>query len=285
LARLARNWRAVSEDTRAVAADDLPARLIKPHTLEKFDYHDRYCEIVAVGMPGKWDGNVGYLELMAGSGIAMSAATGEEIEASPLRAAGQLGFRRLAYVEADEDLASALARRLRARGHSTDRARVFRGDANDPEVLERALAFLGRGLLVTFIDPEDINHWWTTNAFLASRRRSIDFLINLPIGPMKRELGNGRFDSTVRVIGTDEWIPRYKAGEHAGTLLRSTYADQFKTLGFPDPKHEQIRSTDNQAPLYDLVFASRHPRAHDFWDRITARNVYGQARLPLGGDR
>jgi hypothetical protein len=95
----------MSEDTRTVASDGLAARLIKPHRLEKFDYHDRYYEIVAVGMPGKWDGNVGYIELMAGSGTAMTA-TGEEIEASPLRAAGQLGFRRLAYVEADEDLAS-----------------------------------------------------------------------------------------------------------------------------------------------------------------------------------
>jgi three-Cys-motif partner protein len=226
---------------------------------------------------------------MAGSGIALAVDGGtvEEIEASPLRAAaaGPPGFRRLAYVEADAELAAALARRLRDRGHSSDRARVFRGDANDPDVLERALAFLGRGLLVTFIDPEDINHWWTTNEFLASRRRSIDFLINLPIGPMKRELGNGRFDSTLRVIGTDAWLPHYKLGEPAGPLLRSTYAEQFKALGFDDPKHEQIRSADNRAPLYDLVFASRHPRAHDFWDRITARNRYGQARLPLGGER
>jgi hypothetical protein len=75
VAQLAHGWRAVSEDTRAVASDGLPARLIKPHTLEKFDYHDRYCGIVAVGMPGSWGGNVGYLELMAGSGIAMNAET------------------------------------------------------------------------------------------------------------------------------------------------------------------------------------------------------------------
>jgi hypothetical protein len=117
----------VSEDTRAVASDGLPARLIKPHTLEKFDYHDRYCGIVAVGMPGSWGGNVGYLELMAGSGIAMNAETGIEVEASPLRSAvaGPPGFCRLAYVEADEELAAALAKRLRARGHGSDRARVF----------------------------------------------------------------------------------------------------------------------------------------------------------------
>jgi three-Cys-motif partner protein len=270
----------VSSNTTTRASDGLPARLIKPHTLEKFDYHDRYCEIVSVGMPASWGGHVGYLELMAGSGLAI-AENGVEIEASPLRAAGCAGFARLAYIEADELLATALGRRLRARGYGPDRARVFRGDANDLDVLARALAFIDRGLLVTFIDPEDINHWWTTNEYLAKRRRSIDFLINLPIGPMKRELGNGRYDSTVRVIGTDSWITAYRAGEPAGRLLRSTYAEQFKALGFSDPKHEQIRTTDTRATLYDLGFASRHPRAHDFWDRITTRDPHGQGRLPL----
>jgi len=54
-----RDWRTVSEDTRAVASDDLPARLIKPHTLEKFDYHDRYCEIVAVGSTATESGSEG----------------------------------------------------------------------------------------------------------------------------------------------------------------------------------------------------------------------------------
>ncbi len=72
LAPLARDWRALSDPTgNEIASDGLPARLIKPHTLEKFDYHDRYCDIVAKGMPGKWGGHVSYLELMAGSGIAM----------------------------------------------------------------------------------------------------------------------------------------------------------------------------------------------------------------------
>ncbi len=171
----------MSGDTRTIASDGLPARLIKPHTLEKFDYHDRYCGIVAVGMPGSWDGNVGYLELMAGSGIAIDAGTGDEIEASPLRAAaaGPPGFRRLAYVEANHELATALVQRLRARGMDSDRARVFAGDANDPDTLDRALAFLGPGLLVTFIDPEDINHWREGHlrSYLVFERQRADALI------------------------------------------------------------------------------------------------------------
>jgi hypothetical protein len=40
-----------------------------------------------------------------------------------------------------------------------------------------------------------------------------------------------------------------------------------------------IRSVRRRAPLYRLLFASKHPLGHDFWHKVTRRNVHGQRRF------
>ena len=104
------------------------------------------------------------------------------------------------------------------------------------------------------------------------------------MGAIKRELGNKRYDSTVRVVGTAEWIPRVLAGESPGPVLRETYAAQFEGLGFRVAEHKEIRAADQRTPLYDLVFASRNPRALEFWKKIQAIDVHGQRELTLFED-
>jgi len=136
-----------------IATDGLPARLIKPHSLEKFDRHRKYCTIFNNGMKNLWVGNRGYLELFAATGSAVVEDDGSEVDGCPLLAA-QSEFSRLAFVEFNPILAAALEQRLRQRGVNFDRARVFCGDANDPMVLAEALAFLpDPGLNFAFIDP------------------------------------------------------------------------------------------------------------------------------------
>jgi three-Cys-motif partner protein len=276
----------------APASDGLPARIIKRHTLEKFDRHERYCGIFTAGMAEKWknpDGEpgsrLGYLELFAGPGTAI--CEGAEVEGCPLIAArvGTL-FSRLAFVENDSELAVALEHRLRTRGFGPDRALVIPGDANDPAVLRSAMDFLpgpAGGLIYSFIDPEDINGDWRAITFLANRRRRwpgaqrVDFLINFPIGPMKRNFANDARIS--KVLGTDEWKSRVDAGEPLGLVFRETFARQFWRLGFETAKHMEIRAVGSETPLYDLVFASGSPRGIDFWKKIQKIQPSGQREL------
>jgi hypothetical protein len=149
-----------------LASDGLPARLIKPHTLEKYDRRRKYCSILNRGMRYLWPENRGYLELFAGPGMAIDEELEEEVDACPLTAATGVidsGFSRLAFVEIDRDLVGALEERLRRRGVGPDRALVIAGDVNDRDVLARALEFLpDPGLVFTFVDPEDINFEWAS---------------------------------------------------------------------------------------------------------------------------
>jgi three-Cys-motif partner protein len=259
------------------ASDGLPARLIKPHSLEKFDRHRKYCTIFNNGMKNKWPDNRGYIELFAATGLAVVDEDRSEVDACPLLAA-QAAFHRLAFVEFNPTLAAALEQRFRDRGVNADRARVFCGDANDPRVLHEALAFLpDPGLTFAFMDPEDINGHWDAIRFLGSHRtQRIDFLVNVPIGSMKR---NYTSKAITAVLGTDEWEPRVKAGEPLGLVFRETLAEQFHRIGFQVAEHMEVRAFANQTPVYDLVFASRNPRAIDFWRKIQKINPYGQRQL------
>lgn len=275
----------MTADGTAPASDGLPARRIKPHTREKLDRHGRYCGIFNRGMRNLWPDNRGYLELFAGPGRLIESD--EELDGCPLiAAASNPPFNKLAFVELDPGLASALELRLRARGLGGDVARVFAGDANNPDVLRLAMDFLSApGLIFCFIDPEDINGHWDAIAFLASRRawparQRVDFLVNLPIGPMKR---NYRVDAAITdVLGTDTWTERVAVGKPLGPVFRETLAEQFRRIGYECAEHMAIRAVVTNTPVYDLVFASGDERGIDFWRKIAAVSPSGQRTLDLG---
>jgi three-Cys-motif partner protein len=262
-----------------IASDGLPARVIKPHSRDKSDRHEKYCGILG-GMKGQWA--LGYLELFAGPGLTIDH--GEESDGCPLVAARpDTHFERMAFVEYDPELAAALETRLRRRGFGPDRALVLAADANDPAVLSQAMDFLpAPGLIFAFIDPEDINGDWRAVQLLSSRRwperQAVDFLINLPVGSMKRNYSSD--EKITRVLGTDEWRARVDAGEKLGPVFRETYAEQFKRIGFTTAEHMEVRAYGSQTPVYDLVFASRHPKGLEFWQKIQKIQPSGQRTLP-----
>lgn len=266
-----------------VASDGLPARVIKAHTLEKFDRHRKYCATFNTGMQYHWKDNRGYLELFAGPGIAIDEETGEEVEGCPLLAASMKKppFNRLAFVERDPELAAALEQRLHTRGLDKAVAQVFAGDANDREVLAQAIAFLPNpGLVFTFIVPEEINNEWKALEFLAARRYPrLDFLINLPINAIERAVGRGHHKPISRVIGHDRWLDEVRRGEDPATAIRRAYRDQLSSLGFKVVRDKQITIAGTSRNIYDLFFASREPRAGEFWDSIAKIEASGQRSL------
>jgi three-Cys-motif partner protein len=238
------------------ANDGLPARKIKPHTHEKFDRHRLYCALFNRGMRNMWPNNRGYLELFCSCGIAIDR--GAEFDGCPLIAAkSEPPFTRMALVEFNPVLANALEQRLRIRDVDADRAQVFAGDANSIDTLTTAMDYLpAPGLIFCFVDPEDINGSWAAIEYLASRYRThgqrVDFLINLPIGSMKRNITRSR-KAITELLGTDEWWPRVQAGEPLGLVIRETYQLQFKRLGYRVAEHMEVRSEASNTPVYDLV--------------------------------
>jgi hypothetical protein len=68
--------------------------------------------------------------------------------------------------------------------------------------------------------------------------------------------------------------------------LISFYKERLVKIGYQEVKQPNeilteplIRNTQNKAPLYRLIFASKHPKGDEFWQKITKRDSYGQKQM------
>jgi hypothetical protein len=63
------------------------------------------------------------------------------------------------------------------------------------------------------------------------------------------------------------------------------YKSNLEAVGYEDILRddevgiEPLVSNEEGAPLYRLIFASKHPLGRDFWKKITATDARGQRRF------
>ena len=147
-------------------------------------------------------------------------------------------------------------------------------------------------LNLAFLDPRGLDLQWRTVETLA-RLYTMDVIIHYPLMGMHRYADRAfKTEAPTKVdvfFGGPEWRAVYDechAGPDLHTRLLSLYKNSLGKLGYQEIIEEQqagyvplIRNTRRNAPLYHLLFASKHPLGHDFWDKVTRRNVYGQGRL------
>ena len=103
-----------------------------------------------------------------------------------------------------------------------------------------------------------------------------------------RETEDGdRFDA---FFGSPRWrevADRFDRGESArsdkATALADFYGEQLATLGYDNFEQlQRVMTNTKGAPLYRLVIASRHPRAIDFFRKISAIEHDWQRSFGLG---
>lgn len=135
---------------------------------------------------------------------------------------------------------------------------------------------------------------WETVAKLARIRR-MDLVINYPEGGLNRVMANVvdsvEENSVDRYFGTQDWRNIYRKwsitrqGNVHGQLI-DLYRSQLQRLGYKEIRRDDevgdeplMRNAQRRAPLYRLLFASKHPLGDRFWHSITRRDVWGQGRL------
>jgi three-Cys-motif partner protein len=264
---------------------------------EKLDYLARYVGLFQRGMRDKWRYH-NYIDLMAGPGKNRIRKTSRVVLGSPLLAlTTDVPFNQYFFVDADPVNADALRRRCDASMYRL-RVRVEVGDCNAKvdEIVSKIGPDDAKTLNLAFLDPEGFELHWRTVAKLASLRR-MDLIINFPEGGLKRMMK--------RVIAKDDWpiidlffgsmgwrsiYRAFQCGEiPEQPLLRSLidhYRDNLRQLGYQDIQQghevsglEPLMRNTRRAPLYRLLFASKHIRGNDFWQKITRRDAHGQGTL------
>jgi three-Cys-motif partner protein len=277
--------------------DGLLMREAGPWAAEKLDYLCRYLNIFTTSMRNqRWKG-LHFIDLFSGPGKCWIRNTKKVLLGSPLLAVTQQHpFDRYFFVDADQQAIEALKIRC---GASTLASNISYqiGDSNQVvtnivkqiETIDRQYirGKWSSSLNIAFLDPEGLELDWNTIAILGNVPR-MDLIIHYPQMGLSREMPNSvqnpgptRVDS---FFGGPEWREIYQKPQTQKFLHRSLmdlYEGKLKSLGYQEIIENEplMRNIRRKAPLYRLIFASKHPLGNKFWEQITNRDVYGQAKL------
>jgi len=256
---------------------------------DKLRWWHRYVDITttAMGDNPKWKDGVVYIDLFAGPGICTIRDTGRRLPGSPMIAAhAPKPFRKLLLCELNPVDAAVCEQRLKS-SPASNRFQVFVGDCNI-KVREIVAAIPHDALSLAFIDPTGLHANLETIRQL-SQSRKVDLLIYFPdaidVVRNVNEFYLPRLHSNLDlVLGVDSgWREQWKAlgsqdGPNARRLFSNVYQEQLKKhAGYTHFAEETIRGP--KGPLYRLIFATKHERGLDFWQKVTTKEKGGQRRM------
>ena len=268
------------------ASDGLPALEVAGHAQEKEFVLGRIIDIFNTGMQTQWDQRY-YIDAFAGPGRCLIRDTDTEIDGSPILAAKSkykfsdyfLGDENADYVTALEQRVSHLAL------PKETNVRYFQGDA-DAAVRQMLIELppARRSLGLAVFDPWGWDFSFETVADLSEGRR-IDLVINFPIGYIKRNWEKELPQLDEFMNGTAYKKPFLAAmrgeapGEKPARILLDAYSNELHNIGYPYVKDNVVVDNSKHTTLYCLLFASKHSRGADFWDKVTQRKQSGQLRM------
>jgi len=273
----------VSED------DGLPTRTVGHWSEEKLFFWNRYVDITTRAMVGSphWKAGLVYVDLFAGPGVCTLKESGRRLPGSPLIAANApKPFKQIIICEKDADTAEACRTRLQ-KTPARDRIRFLEGDCNE-RIGEVASMIPSRALTLAFIDPTGLHARFETIKTL-SRCGRVDLLILFPdaydvVRNVDLYEKQGVESNLDQVLGPDaHWREQWsqlpnQSPDKTRELFTNIYKDQLaRRLDYKVFGEKTIKSA--RGPLYRLIYASKHERGLEFWNKITNKDPSGQQRL------
>jgi three-Cys-motif partner protein len=286
--------------------DGLALRKSGAWVAEKLHYIRRYLEIVSASMGTKNWRNIRYIDLFAGPGKCIIRDTNEILLGSALIATTRTpSFTDYVFVDLSTENLAALQQRCASIDGVSQRCEYRVGDSNQVvndlvrEIQARDQQYV-RGswcsLNVALLDPEGLELAWSTVEAL-SQVNKMDLIIHYSQFGITRNLENlYTHDSETaidRFFGDSHWRTIYKTESTRGTksgtihrLLIEHYKQKLAQLGYhvrdnggSIDTEPLMRSSHRNAPLYRLLFASKHPLGNKFWKESTKVNSLGQGSL------
>jgi len=280
--------------------DGLPARVFGKWTRVKLDYLKRYIDLFETSMRGKpWCARC-YIDLYAGTGkYQIEGQNGFHLGSALLSVTTKHPFTNYYFVDKSEENISILS--IRCESMTSVKKRICTGDANikvkqiveEIKSLERnRLKDQWTSLNLAFLDPDGLELEWKTVETLASVNK-MDLIIYYSQSGLTRNFDNCinlNTDTDIdRFFGDREWRNIYRTSQHGKSSgvhrkLIDYYKHKLTNLGYKDIKDiedgaEPVMKNSKEAPLYRLIFASKHARGHDFWNKVIQKDAFGQTKL------
>ena len=255
---------------------------VGPWVEDKHNYLRRFIEATRgpraqylTSAPGRPAGGAAFIDLFAGPGRARVRETGKFIRGSPAIAVEQSDAPFSDVILCDIEAENIGALRKRLSGHEK-RIHVVEGDCNATidEVVRLTPPY---GLNTALIDPYGLMPLsFETIRKLACVKR-MDLIVHFPIGDIKRNfqrcLDTDYLDT---FLGITTWREQVRDPSDAAKLI-----DIFRDrLGAFDYRQEQVRSVpiknSTNVVMYDLVYATKHPKGNAIWQSIARTTPSGQ---------
>lgn len=259
--------------------DGLIKEDIKRHTLEKHYYLTRYIDIFTTSMKKKWK-QLHYIDLFAGSGITELKNTEKLGWGSPLIAAQNPKnvFNKLHLCEKNKEKYQALKTRIK-RIENPPEIQIFNADGN--KKAKKIIDDIPRdSLCLFFLDPYGLHLNFETIKILSQRRGDLiifypdklDILRNWH----KYYYDNSKSNLDLFLGDDSNWREVLSNTSPANYIdkLAETFQKQLNKIGYCYSGKERIPGKGKS--LYLLIFASKHKRGLEFWQKISSTKANGQ---------
>ncbi len=273
---------------KITASDGLPALEVAEHAKEKEFVLQRISTIFTNGMRHQWRERY-YVDLFTGPGICRIKESVAEVDGSAILAA-KSGAKFTQYLLADKNpcFLAALDQRITKLGlPRTTSVTCYPGDAD--KVVDQIIADLPharKSLGLAVFDPWGWDFGFETLANLSAGRR-LDLVVNFPIGYIKRNWEK-ELPQLDRFMNGSGYKDRFRAAmrhenpsELPARVLLDAYSEELRKIGYPCIRDHVFVSNSRGLTLYCLIFASKHERGADFWDKAAKRMESGQIRMEL----
>ncbi len=273
--------------------DKLPVRCVGDWAKEKIFHLVQYFGIFSQGMKNRWNG-INYIEICSGPGRCINRETGEEFDGTALAIAKHKNVQFLKnalFFDFNSDIVTNLNERISALGIKN--ASAYTGDYSDSiticSVLKEKLP--EDHLNLVFIDPTDCSVPFELVRGIHSSIKNIDFVINVASGTdfnrnVVRVIENQNSywrakEKYSMFLGSEEFfkdsnlaqLAKNKDHKQIRLLFRNYYENSLKAIGYQYFGYKHIMH------YYDLIFATKHERGLDFWEKASAIDYNGQREL------
>jgi len=275
-AQLAQESDVALDPERYVIGDDgLLVEKVGPWAKDKLEIIGHYVQISGATRRKYRENQPTFIDVFCGPGRSLVRSTGEYIDGSPITAFKQgkhsvEGFATIEISDRNHELLAAAATRLRKLEAPV---RATPGPA--VEAIANVVSSVNQyGLHFALLDPHNLGALSFSIIEKLAMLKHVDILVHVSVSDLQR---NADLYSSEVQLQFDEFAPEWRKRVSLDANLQSVrasmieyWSDLVERLGLPRAKHtELIKGTGNQR-LYWLMLLSRHPRAHEFWDKITS---------------
>jgi three-Cys-motif partner protein len=281
--------------------DGLPTRVFGAWTTEKLDYLRRYIYMFETSMKDKPWRQRSYIDLYAGTGKYREEENGTvRLGSTMLALTTEHPFTHYYFAENDAKNMEVLKKRCQS---ISQEIQFYTGDANQKvdeivndiiSIDKQQMSDKWSSLNLAFLDPDGLELEWKTIEKLAKVHR-MDLIIyysqlglNLNLKNCYQTKGETTID---KFFGDNEWRKLFEKWQFKDSMagihrdLIDHYKSKLRAIGYvevvePETNVEPLmRTTKTKAPLYRLLFASKNELGHEFWKKVTRKDIWGQERL------